>query len=708
MSPAGRRLVRITAILTGALIVLLLALPYVVSLDSVRARVIAAAESGLHRKVEIGAMRLQIFSGLGAAVDKVVVHNKPGWESPALLSADRVSVKVAFWPLLSRRVEVRTIVFDGATLAVERDPGGALNVDDFTSASTRQSEPASRTAAAALLVSRIEISRGRAVFVDRKVSAGKTVSLALEDVTGRITDIGPATAARFDLAARLLADSGRNLSLAGSLGPPPAGKPLGESPFRAVFAAKSLALARLAPYVAAFAATDPGTLAIKATAEGAFLGMVNLGGNLALDPAGPSSPIPSADGTFAMKLDWQKGTLVIARSLFEIASLPLAVEGRIDDLRKAPRVDIRIATTGDSPIDDVTGLPGIAGRLPDSVKLAGRVRVDGRIQGPSSDLTMRGSLDAAELGVAVGGQPYLAAPALQATLDSHGDAPLAGKVTAASGKLKGLAFEGLVADWTWDKGSFTLAPSARVFGGTLGAHVVTDLAHSGSDSRMSFDLTGVAAQPLLESLTSVRDVFAGSLDGKMALSSRGLSWDAVSKSGRGEGRISVSDADLRTVRLMPEVARTLSAAGKVAGFEVPPSLESTKFDKLETSLKLADGRLATPDLTLSGRDVAVTADGSIGLDRSLSYQGHVVLGPAIVKSLGNAGRYLADSQGRLSVPFQVSGQIATPKVAIDEAIVLDLVRRALAHQGGDKVGGAIDLLQQFLRPPPPTPTPSPR
>ena len=176
---------------------------------------------------------------------------------------------------------------------------------------------------------------------------------------------------------------------------------------------------------------------------------------------------------------------------------------------------------------------------------------------------------------------------------------------------------------------------------------------------------------------------------------------------------------------MPEVARTLSAVGKVAGFQVPPSLEETKFTTLETSLKLADGRVATPDLTMSGRDVAVTADGSIGLDRTLAYQGRIQLGPSIVKSLGNTGRYLADSNGRITLPFHASGPLAEPKVTIDESVVLDLGRRVLAREAQEKLGGTagkilggvleggdgkkgdpVDILQQLLqRPPPPTPTP---
>ncbi len=726
MSPTTRRLSLIAAVLAGLPALLVLALPYIVSLDAMRARVIAAAEQGLHRKVEIGAMRLQILSGLGAGVEKVAVRNTAGFESPALVSADRVSVKVAFWPLLSRRIEVKAIVLDGMTVTIERTPNGALNIDDFLSAGKRDSAPASRTAAAALLVSRIEIARGRFLFLDRKVSPGKAITLALDDLTGRLSDIGPTTPARFDLAARFLTDAGRNLSLKGTLGPPASEGPVGEAPLAATFSAKGLVLARLAPYLTAFESTDPGTLSVNGKVTGKLLGALELAGNVALAPVGASSAIPAVDGTFTSVLDWPRGTLAIGRSLFDVAKLPLAIEGRIDDLHKELRVALRIATPGDVELDRVTGLPGLAGKLPASIKLAGRVRVETQIEGPSADLDMRGSVEASSFGVSMDGQPLFAAPSLHATLGSRGKAPLAGRVTAPSGKLENMPFEKLAADWTWDKGSLTLSSSAGVFGGTLAARVDTDFAHPKSESRMVLDVEGVQGQPLLESLTSLRNVFAGTLRGKMSLVSQGLGWDAVSKTGQGEGHIAIADADIRAVKLMPEVARTLAAVGKVAGFQVPASLEDTRFSTLETSLKLADGRLATPDLTLSGRDVSVSADGSLGLDKTLSYQGRILLGPAAVKSLGNTGRYLADSTGRIALPFRASGPITGPKVAIEESVILDLGRRALARQAQERLGGTagkmlgdvldsgegrttnpLDALQLFLRPPPPTPTPAP-
>jgi hypothetical protein len=293
-----------------------------------------------------------------------------------------------------------------------------------------------------------------------------------------------------------------------------------------------------------------------------------------------------------------------------------------------------------------------------------------------------------------------------------------------AGKLKNLPFENLTADWTWDEGSLAFSPSAAVFGGTLSARVQADLAKDQAESRVELYVEGVQAQALIEAVTSVRDVFAGTLKGEMSLSSRGLAWDAISRTARGEGRLSVADADLKTVRLLPEVARSLSAVGKVAGFQIPEGLESTRFSTLEASFELSDGRLSTPDLTLSGRDVSVSAEGSLGLDKTLSYHGRVVLGPSFVKSLGTAGRYIADPQGRLALPFTVSGPITTPSVAIDEAIVLVLGRRVLARQTKERIGGTagkilgdalesgdgrksspIDLLRQLLKSPSPTPAP---
>jgi hypothetical protein len=728
VSRITRRLAVTSGILVALIVVVLALLPYLVSLDAIRARAAAAAESLLHRQVRIGTMRLEIFSGLGAGLEKVAILNRPGFESPALLTAERVSFKVAFWPLLSRRIEVRKLVLDGVTVTIERDPDGSLDIDDFLSAAKRESPPASRAAAAALLVSRIQIDGGRLVFVDRKVSAGKTVTLALEDLAGQVADIGPDHPGRFDLDARLFADSGRNVSVKGAVGPPPAGEPLGGTPLEATLDAKGVRLAPLAPYVSAFRGPDPGTMLVKGRVAGKLLGSLVLTGNAAIDPAQAASPVPSVDGTFAARLDWPKGTLLVEKSLVTIAALPVSIEGSVVNLHASPRLDLRIASPGDTPIDDVRGAPGFSARLPERARLSGRARLEARITGPWSDRETRGTIDAAPFAVLLDASRLLEAPAVHATFGSRGAEPWTGGVAARSGRLRDLSFENLLTKWSWKEGSLTSSSSADVAGGKLRVDLASDFSREPSEYRIGLGLEGVRTESLLDALTSVRGVLSGRLSGTMSLASRGLDWDSVAKTGHGEGRVSVADADLKTIRLMPEVVRSLAAVGKVAGFQVPPALESTRFSAMRASLRLADGRLATPDLTLSADQVLASAEGSVGLDRTLSYEGRVVLAPAVVRSLGKAGRYIADSQGRLALPFHVSGSVSAPAVSIDESVVLDLGRRALAREAGERIGGEagrvlggvleggaegkpanpLDILQQLLRAPEPTPSPTPR
>jgi hypothetical protein len=730
-------------VLVGVLLLAVLALPYLVSLDALRERIVAQAESALHRKVEVGRVRLQILTGLGAGVEKVVVRNGSGFESPALLKADEMSVKVAFWPLLSKRVEVRRIVLDGVELTIERDPAGTLNIGDFVSAGGRESPAAARTAAA-LLVSRIDIDGGRASFVDRKVAPGRAITTSIEDLRGRITDVGPRTPARFDLRARFLADKGQNLSLQGTFGPPPTtGEPVGHAPLKAAYEAKDLAVARLAPYVPAFAAPrgDPGLLSLSGNADGAPLGTLTVVGRATLLPAAADAKAISGDSTYRLTLDWPTGALAITETRLSIANLDVDLEGRVDGLRKDTRVELRARTPGEVPIDSLTGFPALAGRFPAGTKLGGRVRFEAKVEGPTSALATDASLDAVAFTVALASGPLFEAPSAHATLRGarRGEAPMGGRITVPSGKLKDVPFENLASDWSWSAssagaegggagGKLTLVPSATLYGGSLGGRIESDFSRPDAVSTLLLEVSGVQAKPLLESATTLRDVFSGLLNGRIDLESRGLGWEAVSKTGKGEGRVSVADADLRTVRLMPEAARALSVIGQVAGFQVPPALESTRFSKLETSLRLAGGRVETPDLTLAGADVTAAANGSIGLDRTLDYAGRLLLGPTIVKSLGKTGRYVADSEGRIALPFRATGPIASPKVTIDQNIVLELGRRALARQAGEKVGGTAgqilgdvlqggdggkspgpaDLLQQILRPRAPTPTPPPR
>ena len=112
--------------------------------------------------------------------------------------------------------------------------------------------------------------------------------------------------------------------------------------------------------------------------------------------------------------------------------------------------------------------------------LSGRVRLTAELAGPANDLSMHASFSAAPLTVDQDGKPCLTATNATATLESRGQGPRTGRVTAAAGKLRDLHVENFLADWSWDKttGALLLAPVAAADGSTA-APVAIDVSEKG-------------------------------------------------------------------------------------------------------------------------------------------------------------------------------------------------------------------------------------
>jgi hypothetical protein len=693
MRPEGIRVaraVRIAEILSGLGLAAVLALPRLVPLERIRARALAEAENTLHRPVEAGDVRLEVFTGLGAGVENFAVRNGPGWESPALFSAERVSLKLAFWPLLARRVEVERIVVDEPTVALERNERGQTNVDDLAARARDVSRAAatgpSLAVPAALvpesfLVSRIEVRRGRVVFLDRLAAAGRARRVAVEDVDASVRDIGSKAATRFDVTARFLSDAARNVSIRGSIVPPKRGT-LANAPMRVSLSAKELDLARITPLRLAVpaapfaAAARDGTFSVDATAEGAVLGALTMAGKASLVPRG-ATRLPPIDGEWAMTLDWPSESLVVRRASLRAGSVPITAEGRIDGIRgAAPRVDARVATPGSVDLGNLLSLAAAAGRsTPANLRLSGRLRFEARVRGASSDLAARVQADASSLDARVDGQPVFAAAALHASAASRGVSAAQGRIAAPSGAVRGIPFEDLTSDWRWNDGTLVVTPLLRVFGGRVGMRMEASLGRPDSVSRFTVELAGLPADRLTETAPApLRGLIGGTVGGWLTMSGRGLGTEAFARTAEGEGRISVSRAELRTVRLMPEIVRTVARAGRVAGFDVPDGLDAPRRFELSSGFRFGGGRVATPDLTLESGDVVIRAGGSVAPDRTLAYRGRVVLGREAVASLGRMGAYLADSSGRFEIPFCVSGRADAPRVSV-ELDAFDIGRR---------------------------------
>jgi AsmA protein len=167
----------------GLILVILSLLPTVVSLESVKGQLIAHAEAVLQRPVDVSRLRLQLLTGLGVGLEQLTVHNPPGWQYPHFVKAGTLSVKVAFLPLLQRKIAVKKIVLSDAEVIIERDAQGRMNYADLLqprphSGTTTPAIPGGDTSPtinplAALLVSQVSLQNVHVLFADRLIVPGQ-------------------------------------------------------------------------------------------------------------------------------------------------------------------------------------------------------------------------------------------------------------------------------------------------------------------------------------------------------------------------------------------------------------------------------------------------------------------------------------------------------------------------------------------------------
>lgn len=96
--------------------------------EALRTRVVAAVERATGRTLTVaGPVRLAWSLAPAVSMEGVSLANPPGFSRPAMAVVDRLDVQLALWPLLQRRVEIRSLTLTGPDVLLERDAAGRPN-----------------------------------------------------------------------------------------------------------------------------------------------------------------------------------------------------------------------------------------------------------------------------------------------------------------------------------------------------------------------------------------------------------------------------------------------------------------------------------------------------------------------------------------------------------------------------------------------------
>jgi AsmA protein len=215
----NKKILTIVGVIVAVLLLVILILPSLIDANRYKPEIQAKLGTALGRNVQIGNIKLSIFSG-GVVVDDVAISDDPAFSNSQFLAAKELTVGVHLIPLIfSKQLEVESITIKDPQVTLLRNKAGVWNYSSMGGGASKTeakapSSPSSASSANSLSVGKIEITNG-------KISVGNVGSrakpLIYQDVNLTVTDLSYTSQFPFKLSAKDPGDGA--LKVEGKAGP---------------------------------------------------------------------------------------------------------------------------------------------------------------------------------------------------------------------------------------------------------------------------------------------------------------------------------------------------------------------------------------------------------------------------------------------------------------------------------------------------------
>jgi hypothetical protein len=406
-----------------------------------------------------------------------------------------------------------------------------------------------------------------------------------------------------------------------------------------------------------------GTVEVHLAAKGAVGGgaLPQLNGTVALanvNAKQAGSPYEVSGLTATARFDGD--TMTLPPSKFSLGGSPIQIEAKVASFQK-PIVDYRLQSAG--------------------VRLA--------------------SLGVAGAGVAK--EEVVKDLDAQGRLEMTGANPLfRGTVRSSAGTLRDVEFQALDVDFglrdqiaTLDKLALRAYQGSYSGSGRYDMRDATNPKFAFNSDVRDMDLAGL----LGAQMPAAADRISGKLFADLDLNGSGSGWETIQQTLRGQGRVDVQDGVLKDVNLAESVLSGVTGVPGLSNFISPrirkkyPDIFATgdtKFEKLGGSVQIADGRANTRDLEITARDYSMRGEGVYELRNHLDFKATLFASKALSTDIIDdvkEAKYLAAADGRIEIPFRVTGALPSVKPMPDAAIIQKAIGRAVIDKGLEKIFG---------------------
>lgn len=692
------KLLKILGIALGALIVLVvlaaLILPRVVNPNAYKTEIAELVREKTGRTLTFGGdLSLSVFPWLGVRTGALSLSNAPGFGDSPFAAVAEADVRVKLLPLISREVEVATVVVRGLSLNLARDAQGKGNWEDLAGAKAEpagqiKEEDLGRGAAKAdeglpissLAVGGVRVEKAAITWDDR--ANGQKVALRDLDLTtgelvlGQPVDIAFST--RVESAAPKLAGT-VSLKARARYAPEAKQSALSGLALQVDLAGEGLPGGKLAASLGADLAMDYAKHRLDvANLTLAALG-VNLAGKAAVDNL-PAAPAVTADLTLA-----ECNPRAVLAALGQAAPA-------LNDEKALTRLAAALSLKASAQRAELSGLKLTL----DDTTLTGRAAA-WDFQRPAASFELAADALVLDRYLPAGGKDAgkepAAKPAAKAGDKAGKDAKTAGEAGLPKDKLRALLLDGSVTvgsltaygakltDMTLKvsakDGMLKVSPfTAALYGGRLHTDLVADMRKDLTHTTLGLDLSDMLLGGLLKDVLG-EEKATGTTQLKLDLAADGEDAGTLARSLDGLASVALRNGAIRGFQVIPKAVREQASA--TSKKQVETAEKEQVFNDITATFKIKDGIARTGDLLFNADHLKVTGSGLADLGKqAVDY------------------KIKADITGVPMIPFTVSGPFDNVSASLDAAEFAKGLAKGVIELPATVGKGALDVGKNAL------------
>ena len=386
-----KRILKWIAVVIAVLIVIALALPFLIDVNTFRPQIESQLTQALGRKVTVGNLKLSILSG-SVGADDIAIADDPSFANTPFIRAKALNVGVELMPLIfSKQLHVRELSLTEPQVTLLRAPSGRWNYSTLGgNAASKPAIPATSSDANSfqqnLSVAKLTIKDGRVSIAETKAAVKPHV---YDTVNIEVKNFSFASQFPFTLSAKL--PGGGTLKLdgtAGAINP----NDTAQTPLQAKLEVKKLDLGK-----SGFVDPSAGIAGV-ADFDGTLISdgkVVQTSGtitadSLKLSPKGTPGKTP-VRVRYATAYELQKQTGRLTQGDLSVDKAVAKLGGTYDLSGESPAVNMKL-NADNMPVDDLmTMLPPLGVVLPSGSSLkGGTLSADFTIVGPVERLVING------------------------------------------------------------------------------------------------------------------------------------------------------------------------------------------------------------------------------------------------------------------------------------------------------------------------------